>query len=231
MSYRWFIDGRQIPGVTSSTYTPKVSDYKKSLTVSTTVSQEGFPVTVTTSAPKVVAAGLLSKPTLSVSGTARTGNRLTIKTTTPALVSASYQWLRNGKVITGAIKSVYTLQSADYKTSITGKVTLTRSGYNTTSNTSSARKIGIGDLIKTPNPRIVGTAKVNNTLTALVGTWDSGVVLSYQWVRDGAVISRATGKSYRLTAADRGAEIVLRVKAVKAGFETVTIDSNQVVIR
>jgi hypothetical protein len=57
------------------------------------------------------------------------------------------------------------------------------------------------------------------------------VKLTYQWIRDGAKISKATGKTYRLTAADRKAEIVLRVQAVKVGFESVTIDSREVVVR
>jgi hypothetical protein len=92
-------------------------------------------------------------------------------------------------------------------------------------------KVGLGELIKTPDPKIVGTARVNNTLTAQVGTWDSGVKLTYQWIRDGAKISKATGKTYRLSAADREAEIVLRVQAVKVGFESVTIDSREVVVR
>jgi hypothetical protein len=91
--------------------------------------------------------------------------------------------------------------------------------------------VDLQGLVKTPDPKIVGTARVNNTLTAVVGTWDSGVVLTYQWIRDGARISKATGKSYRLSAADRKAEIVLRVKAVKVGFESVTIDSRQVIVR
>jgi hypothetical protein len=229
--YKWFADGKTIPGAIGSTYTPTPNEYQKFITLQTTVTQEGFPVAVTTSVAKIVLGGAIDKPSITVSGTAKTGGRLAIKTTVPALTTASYQWLRNGKVITGATKSIYTLQSADYKTSVSGKVTLTRAGYNTTSTSSSALKVGIGELIKTPDPKIVGTARVNNTLTAHVGTWDSGVKLTYQWIRDGAKISKATGKTYRLSAADRKAEIVLRVQAVKVGFESVTIDSREVVVR
>ena len=123
------------------------------------------------------------------------------------------------------------MQSADYKTSVSGKVTFTRAGYNTTSTTSSAQKVGLGELIRTPDPKIVGTARVNNTLTAQIGTWDSGVKITYQWIRDGSKISRATGKTYRLTAADRRAEILLSLKVTKAGFESVSIDSDPVTVR
>ena len=229
--YRWLADGKTIPGAIGSTYTPTPSEYQKSITLQTTVTQQGFPVAVTTSSAKIVLGGVIDKPSITVSGTSKTGNRLTIRSSVPASTTATYQWLRNGKAITGATKSVYTLQSADYKTSVSAKVTLTRFGYNNTSSTSSSVKVGLGELIKTPDPKIVGTARVNNTLTAQVGTWDSGVKLTYQWIRDGAKISKATGKTYRLSAADRKAEIVLRVQAVKVGFESVTIDSREVVVR
>jgi hypothetical protein len=231
VSYRWLADGKIIPGATQSTYTPVPSNHKKSITLKTTVTQEGFPVTVTTSLAKIVLGGLITKPSITVSGTARTGNRLTMNTATPALTTATYQWLRNGKLIAGATKSVYTLQSADYKNSVSAKVTLTRAGYNTTSNTSSAIKIGIGELTRTPDPRILGTPSVNSTLAGRIGTWDSGVIITYQWLRDGVNISKATGKNYRLTTADRKAEIVLRVRATKTGFGTVTIDSNALTVR
>jgi hypothetical protein len=231
VSYKWLANGKTISGATGSTYTPTATDFKKLITLQTTVTQSGFPVAVTTSSAKIVLGGLISKPSITISGTAKTGNRLTIKTTVPSSTKATYQWLRNGKVIAGATKSIYTLQSADYKASIFAKVTLTRLGYNTTSSTSTSVKVGLGELIKTPDPKIIGTARVNNTLTAQVGTWDSGVKLTYQWIRDGAKISKATGKTYRLTAADRKADLVVTVQAVKVGFYSVTIDSAPVVVR
>lgn len=231
VTYRWLADGKTIAGATSSKYTPTPSDFKKSITLQTTVTQEGFSVAVTTSPAKIVLGGIISKPSITVSGTAKTGNRLTIKTTVPASTTASYQWLRSGKVIAGATKSIYTLQSADYKSSVSAKVTLTRVGYNTTSTTSTAIKVGIGELIKTPDPKIVGTARVNSILTGQIGSWDSGVKISYQWIRNGSNIPKATGKTYRLNSADRTAEILLRLQVTKAGFESVTIDSAPVTVR
>lgn len=231
VSYRWLADGKTIAGATSSNYTPTPSDFQKSITLQTTVTQEGFSVAVTTSSAKTVLGGIITKPSITLSGTAKTGNRLTIKTTVPASTTASYQWLRNGKVNVGATKSIYTLQPADYKTSVSAKVAFTRVGYNTTSTTSSSLKVGIGELIKTPDPKIVGTAKVNNILTGQIGSWDSGVKISYQWIRNGSNISKANGKTYRLTSADRRAEILLRLQVTKAGFESVTIDSAPVTVR
>jgi hypothetical protein len=57
------------------------------------------------------------------------------------------------------------------------------------------------------------------------------VKLSFQWLRDGVNIPRATGKTYRLAASDRRKEIVLRVRATKTGYETVTMDSRALLVR
>ena len=229
VTYKWFIDGSAIPGATGPTYTPIPEDNKKSLSLLTTVTQVGYPVSVTSSPAKIVQSGIIAKPTVSVLGTTRTGSKLSAQVAVTAPNSASYQWLRNGKAITSATKSSYTLTSSDYKTSIALRVTLSRLGYENAVTTSSGVKVGLGELVKTPEPVITGTPRVNSTVTARVGSWDSGVKLSYQWLRDGVNIPNAIKTSYRLTSKDRRAELVLRVRASKAGFETVTIDSRTVI--
>jgi len=69
-------------------------------------------------------------------------------------------------------------------------------------------------------PVISGTMKVGNKLTAKTSfTWPStGVKKTYRWYRDGAVISRATGVSYKLTRADAGKEITVRVSGSRSGY-------------
>jgi hypothetical protein len=188
-------------------------------------------VAVTSSPSKVIQGGLLIKPQVSVSGSAVTGKQLAATTETPSMTSASYQWLRNGKSIAGATSTKYTLTSTDFKTTVSVRVTFTRVGYENNSTTSPAVRVAIGELTKTPDSSITGSARVNQTLSAKTGTWDSGVKLSFQWLRDGVNIPKATGKTYRLTASDRRKEIVLRVRATKTGYESVTIDSRAVVVR
>jgi hypothetical protein len=231
VAYRWFIDGRSISGATNSTYTPLPEDHTKSISLLTTVTQPGYPVAVTSSPSKVIQGGLLTKPQVSVSGSAVTGKQLVATTEAPSMTSATYQWLRNGKAIASATAAKYTLTSTDFKTTVSVRVTFTRVGYENNSTTSSGVRVAIGELTKTPDPSITGSARVNQTLSAKAGTWDSGVKLSFQWLRDGANIPRATGKTYRLTASDRRKEIVLRVRATKTGFETVTIDSRALLVR
>ena len=67
-----------------------------------------------------------------------------------------------------------------------------------------------------PEPQAVGAATVGSTLTAVVGTWSpSGVAFAYQWLRAGSAISGATAKTFKLTTADLGGRISVRVTAVR----------------
>jgi hypothetical protein len=231
VTYKWFLNGSAISGATGSTYTPLPEDHNKSISLLATVTQAGYPVAISSSQTKIIQGGVIPKPAVTVLGSTRTGETLSAQVAISSPITASYQWLRNGKAISGGNKSSYTLTSADYKTSVAVRVTLNRVGFDNATTTSSGVRVGLGELVKTPEPIISGTPRVNSTIKARIGSWDSGVKLSYQWLRDGANIPRATGTSYRLTTADRRAEITLRVRASKTGFETVTIDSRTVIGR
>ena len=231
LNYQWLRNSVEIPNATNAAYKITAVDIGARISVKALATKPPVTGGLTARSAEKISGGLIPKPSITLSGIAKTGNRLSIKTKTPTLSDAKFQWLRNGKVLAGATKSTYTLQSADYKTSVSAKVTISRVGYNTTSNTSPGLKVGLGELTKTPDPKIGGTPSVNSTLTARIGTWDSGVNLTYQWIRDGVNISKATGKTYRLTRADRKAEIALRVKATKLGFQSLTIDSNALTVR
>lgn len=78
-----------------------------------------------------------------------------------------------------------------------------------------------------PTPTITGTAAVGNTLTANPGTWTTETSLAYQWYRNGAAISGATGSTYVLAAADQGTKLTVRVTGTKSGYATTTKESAQ----
>lgn len=71
-------------------------------------------------------------------------------------------------------------------------------------------------LSKTPEPKIQGLAQVGQTLEALTGTWDTGVVLEFQWLKNTKPISGATDQSYVPVAGDLGSKISVRVLGAKA---------------
>jgi hypothetical protein len=74
-----------------------------------------------------------------------------------------------------------------------------------------------------PVPTLSGTVKVGKTLTAKTGTWGpKPVSLKYQWYADGKKINGATGTKLKLTAAQRGKKITVKVTGTKSGYKTVT---------
>jgi hypothetical protein len=61
-------------------------------------------------------------------------------------------------------------------------------------------------------PTITGTAKVGETLTASPGAWTpASTTFTYQWLRGATDIAGATAATYTATAADRGAQLSVRV--------------------
>lgn len=70
-------------------------------------------------------------------------------------------------------------------------------------------------------PTVSGLPRVGNALTVTVGTWTPNPSkFFYQWRRDGAKISGATGTSYGLTAADQGTYVTVEVRATRNGVST-----------
>ncbi len=74
-------------------------------------------------------------------------------------------------------------------------------------------------------PTISGTLKVGNPLTVDIGSWESGVETSQQWLRNGSPIASATGTSYVLQRSDGGKRISVAVTASKSGYTTMTATS------
>lgn len=74
-----------------------------------------------------------------------------------------------------------------------------------------------------PRPVIVGTAKVGRTVRVRTGTWrpqPQRVVV--RWYRSGKPISHATSTRYRLTKADRGKRITVKVTVSGTTLQTLT---------
>lgn len=70
-------------------------------------------------------------------------------------------------------------------------------------------------------PIVSGKARVARTLKVKGGSWTPAAVsLSYQWLRSGKAIAKATKAKYRLTTKDKGKRISVRVTATKSGYTT-----------
>ena len=70
---------------------------------------------------------------------------------------------------------------------------------------------------------VKGKARPGQKLKATTGTWSvSGVSFTFQWFRNGKKVAGKSGRaqSYRVTRADRGKTLYVRVTATKGGVVT-----------
>ncbi len=221
LTYQWLRNGSPIPKATGTNYPLTAADSGRSFKVRITGAKSGYTTTVRDSAAVRVTAGSLATVTPKITGTAKVAKKLTVKTGTwTSGTKLTYQWHRSGKPIKGAKSKTYTLTSDDRGDRISVKVTGFKAGYASAAKTSAKTgKVAAGTL-KSAKPKIYGTAKVGQKLTAKVGTWTSGTKLTYQWHRSGKPIKGATSKTYTLVSADRGDRISVKVTGTKSGYTT-----------
>ncbi|HEY1118611.1 MAG TPA: hypothetical protein VGE43_12945, partial [Acidimicrobiales bacterium] len=81
-------------------------------------------------------------------------------------------------------------------------------------------------------PSVTGTPRVGRTLTAKPGTWSPDWArTTFQWRRDGKPVAGADGRTYRLTARDRGRSLSVAVTAVLPRVDSVVAVSRPVRVR
>ncbi|WGY01032.1 hypothetical protein QI633_21135 [Nocardioides sp. QY071] len=81
-------------------------------------------------------------------------------------------------------------------------------------------------------PRLVGKARPGKVLKVKGGAWTpTPSALTYQWLRNGKAIKKATKASYRITRKDRGKRISVRVTADTAGLAGSVWTSKKVKVR
>jgi hypothetical protein len=227
--YQWMRDGAAISAATSAKYTLTESDLNHTISVRVEgmiPSGQGDTLAATqrTSAGvKITQGKLTSTPVPTVSGKRVFGENLTVVpgTWAPAPVALTYQWLRDGKAISGATKGTYQLSVADIGHQVSVRVTGTKSGYGSASAQSAASKIVAATFTKVTVPTVSGKAKVGKTLSATVVAWAPAATFTYQWLRNGKAISKATKATYKLTKSDKGKKISVTITGSRAGYVSV----------
>lgn len=219
--YQWYRGKDRIAGATEPVYTLTAAELGKTVTVTVKGSATGYgSASASSAATAKVTAGSITAPTPTIVGTAVMDAKVSVSTAgwTTAGVKLSYNWLRSGKAIKGATKTSYQLTASDVGKKLSVKVTGSGKGYATVTRASAAATVAAGKLT-TSVATISGTATVKQTLKAKPGSWGPGTVtLTYQWLRDGKAIKKATKASYALVAADAGHSISVKVTGAKAGY-------------
>jgi hypothetical protein len=249
--FQWYRDGKAISGATAEKYTPVTADIGKKLTVRIAYSKSGYLGSNRTSVatPRVGAEAFAGGPELNVqrenalplSADVSSGKLVVHAPEKGSSVGQdgvadleakrTYQWYRGGVAISKATKSTYTPVAADAGKLISVRISITKSGYSEVTRFSISRYYSV---IAT-KPKIAGTAKVGQTLTAVItpgkvqtladpAVYSSDdIVASYQWYRDGKAISGARGATYKLKSADKGKAITVRVTQSQPGGQVASV--------
>ncbi|WP_454860453.1 S8 family serine peptidase [Promicromonospora soli] len=130
----------------------------------------------------------------------------------------TYQWRRDGKMISGADKFLYRPQPADLGARITVTVVGSADGYLPTAVTSEPTGPIAAGAMKTSTPTISPTARVGEKLYARSGEWTSGTTFTYQWLANGTPISGATAFTLVPTSAHRGKQLTVTITGKRAGY-------------
>ncbi|NRQ51405.1 DUF3152 domain-containing protein [Aeromicrobium sp. YC3-14] len=185
--------------------------------------------------PATAAGEVITPGTPTITGTVQYEKTLTAVpgTWTPADVTFSYQWFRDGTAVGSDSPVNVTRKLAstnDIGTVYAVRVTATKDGSEPVAATSApTRTVAKATMDNATRPTISGTPKYGSRLTGSSGTWSRKVdSFEYRWLRNDKPISGATGRHYTVAPSDVGAKIRFRVKAKRAGFSTETARSTAV---
>lgn len=167
---------------------------------------------------------VLSSTAPTIIGTHAVGSTLGVNSGawTPTPDSFTYQWLRDGVAIPGATNETYPVSTSDGGHVLSVAVIARKAEFlDSATATSATVSIPLGTLTAA-TPTISGTFKVGGRLAANPGAWKAGSApvasLTYQWLRNGAAITKATTATYALTAADYATAISVRVTGTATGY-------------
>lgn len=134
-AYKWYADSVPITGATSSTFIPTSRERGSRIRVRVYARRDGF---VTSSALSATTAEIgygriqnVTAPT--ITGSARLGSSVSVSPGqyTPAGATVRYQWLRDGKVLTGATSRTRRITVGDLGHKLSARVRFSAAGYTT----------------------------------------------------------------------------------------------------
>jgi 5'-nucleotidase len=187
--------------------------------VSPDLGQRAVGVTVT--APEELAAG--DEVTLDISSLLFSNGE---PTATSVVVSAGDTELATGTIDPAIVdttdevgRSTVTFTVPDGTPAGALELTITVPGTPTTASVTLEVTSTDEPITSVTAPTITGQGRVGRTLTATPGTWSvENPTIAYQWNRDGVAIDGATASTYRVTAADAGAQVTVTVTASADGY-------------
>jgi hypothetical protein len=238
VTYAWYssADGYTTSLGTGSTYLVKEGDEGFTIEVKATATNDNGVTITKTSAPTAAVSDITLSFTsaAAISGSAQEGQVLTavagMLNDSDAAVTG-WQWTRDGVNLSGATASTYTVIEADegHVLRVVETATDADGGPATTSTSAPTSAVSDITLSFTSAAAISGSAQEGHVLTAVAGTLNDpdASITSYQWTRDGVIVSTSAFPStYTVTEADEGHVLALVETAIDAdGGPTTTSTS------
>ncbi len=109
---------------------------------------------------------------------------------------------------------------------------IARNAVGNSQRSAASNQVVVRPVITPAKPTVSGTPTINGVLKAKAGAWrPAGVTLSYRWLRNGKPIKRATTSRYRITWADKGRWIAVKVTGKLKGAVSVSRTSESRKVR
>jgi len=146
-------------------------------------------------------------------------------------VKQSYRWYLAGKRVKGATSRTYKLPASAAGKVVEVRVTASGKGYRTATRAASGlvHRRSLGTLKK---PTVTGTAKTGRTLRVVVPkvTGVKKARYAVRWYAGGKKVAGATRRTFRLTSAQVGERVAVRVTVTKKGYATKTAVSKKTAV-
>jgi endo-1,4-beta-D-glucanase Y len=236
-TYQWKKGGNAISGATSVNYTTTTAANNDSYTVTMT-SNVGCPSTPSvTSAAKVITVNPTVTPSVTINAGTTTicaGSSITLSAApTNGGTSPTYQWEKGGTAISGATSVNYTTTSATNNDSYTVTMTSNASCLSTTSTTSAAKVITVNAKV-TPTISISvspsSTIYTGQSFTFTANYSNGGSTPTFQWRKNGNVISGTTNSSFTTTTLTTNDALTAVITSNATCLTTTTANSNSIVV-
>lgn len=166
-------------------------------------------------APTAVTASV-SMPAPSLVGELAVGETLQAQPDPTVAGPPTYQWFADGEPIEGATASTLRLGAAQANRVVNVEVSSAEDTIGSARSTNTLR------VATATRPGITGITRTGSILIANVGSWTPGVQLQAQWLANGQPIAGATDRTVRLTRAQSGAAISVRITGTAAGYPTLS---------
>ncbi|MDR0416176.1 MAG: hypothetical protein LBH76_02445 [Propionibacteriaceae bacterium] len=234
LAWQWFRDDEAIEEQTDSSYQTVETDAGCSLSVQLTASLlDGEPLVQLSNATAVTAVetpqyviNAVALREFEIIGEANIG--LEYDAVLPDDVVISFQWLRNGEPIEGAVNDTYDTTADDFGTYLSVEMTASIEGQD------DLRAVSSVAVVFYPEPvfsisEILLPEEIDG-IAEVVAEYDSNLpdnaVVSFQWLRDNEPIEGAVDQAYTTTEDDFGYPLSVEVRAEVLGHPAIQVLSS-----